>query len=337
MSSTPRYALGNLAGLGVLLAIWIVYAVYFSPTQGWTFFLQLTVSGIILGSIYALIALGYSLVYGILKLLNFAHGDVYMIGAFIGFGVLTLLGGPLSPAIPVALLVLCMFVAAMLGSGVLGLAIERFAYRPLRSAPRLNALITAIGVSLLLEYGGQYVFGADPKFFPTLIETREVVNFHGVVINNIQIAIFSVSFVLMLALHAIVQRTKVGKAMRAVSFSHTASHLVGINVNRVISLTFVFGSVLAAAAGILVGLSNPKVDPLMGLMPGLKAFVAAVLGGIGNIPGALIGGLLMGIAETMVSGYISSTYRNALAFVILILILLLKPSGLLGKSSQEKV
>ncbi|HEX5034832.1 MAG TPA: branched-chain amino acid ABC transporter permease, partial [bacterium] len=166
---------------------------------------------------------------------------------------------------------------------------------------------------------------------------KEVVNLGGVVINNIQLAIFIVSFVLMFALQAIVQRTKVGKAMRAVSFSHTASHLVGINVNRVISLTFVFGSILAAAAGILVGLSNPKVDPLMGLMPGLKAFVAAVLGGIGNIPGALIGGLLMGVAETLVAGYLSSTYRNALAFVVLILILLIKPSGLLGKSGQEKV
>ncbi|MCC7344885.1 MAG: branched-chain amino acid ABC transporter permease, partial [Deltaproteobacteria bacterium] len=227
--------------------------------------------------------------------------------------------------------------SAMLVCALLGALIERLAYRPLRKAPRINALITAIGVSLFLEYFGQWLFGADPKFFPTLIETREVVNFHGVVVNNIQFAIFIVSFVLMFGLRFVVQKTKTGKAMRAVSFSHTASHLVGINVNRIISLTFVLGSVLAAAAGILVGLSNPKIDPLMGLMPGLKAFVAAVLGGIGNIPGALIGGLIMGVAETLVAGYISSTYRNALAFIILILILLFRPEGILGKSTREKV
>lgn len=297
-----------------------------------TEFLQQLVNGLAWGSIYALIALGYTMVYGVLRLINFAHGDVYMIGAMVGYYAARIFTGGGS-ILRFALVML----TSMLACALLGAAIERFAYRPLRNAPRLNALITAIGVSLLLEYGGQYLFGADPKFFPTLIETREVVNFHGVVINNIQIMIFAVSFALMFALQAVVQHTKVGKAMRAVSYSHTASHLVGINVNRVISLTFVFGSVLAAAAGILVGLSNPKVDPLMGLMPGLKAFVAAVLGGIGNIPGALIGGLLMGIAETLVAGYISSTYRNALAFVILILILLIKPSGLLGKSRQEKV
>lgn len=297
-----------------------------------TEFFQQLVNGLAWGSIYALIALGYTMVYGVLRLINFAHGDVYMVGAMVGYYAARVYGGG-----GTFLRFSVVMLTSMLACALLGAAIERFAYRPLRNAPRLNALITAIGVSLLLEYGGQYVFGADPKFFPTLIETKEVVNFHGVVINNIQLAIFVVSFGLMFALQAIVHKTKVGKAMRAVSYSHTASHLVGINVNRVISLTFVFGSVLAAAAGILVGLSNPKVDPLMGLMPGLKAFVAAVLGGIGSIPGALIGGLLMGIAETLVSGYLSSTYRNALAFVILILILLIKPSGLLGKSGQEKV
>ena len=297
-----------------------------------TEFFQQLVNGLAWGSIYALIALGYTMVYGVLRLINFAHGDVYMVGAMVGYYAARVFDGG-GTFLRFSLVML----SSMLACALLGAAIERFAYRPLRNAPRLNALITAIGVSLLLEYGGQYLFGADPKFFPTLIETKEVLNLGGVVINNIQLAIFIVSFVLMFALQAIVHRTKIGKAMRAVSFSHTASHLVGINVNRVISLTFVFGSVLAAAAGILVGLSNPKVDPLMGLMPGLKAFVAAVLGGIGNIPGALVGGLLMGVAETLVAGYLSSTYRNALAFVVLILILLLRPSGLFGKSGQEKV
>ncbi|MDL1872662.1 branched-chain amino acid ABC transporter permease [Deltaproteobacteria bacterium PRO3] len=297
-----------------------------------TEFFQQLVNGLAWGSIYALIALGYTMVYGVLRLINFAHGDVYMVGAMVGYYAARLVTGGGTFARFAFVMLSAMLVCALLGA-----LIERLAYRPLRQAPRINALITAIGVSLFLEYFGQWLFGADPKFFPTLIETREVVNFHGVVVNNIQLAIFIVSFVLMFGLRFVVQKTKAGKAMRAVSFSHTASHLVGINVNRIISLTFVLGSVLAAAAGILVGLSNPKIDPLMGLMPGLKAFVAAVLGGIGNIPGALIGGLIMGVAETLVAGYISSTYRNALAFIILILILLFRPEGILGKSTREKV
>ena len=301
-------------------------------------FIQQLVNGLALGSIYALIALGYTMVYGILRLINFAHGDVYMVGAMIGFYTLPTLQQQFhieiaNPNLRLTVVLL----SAMVVCGLLGFVIERFAYRPLRKAPRLNALITAIGVSLFLEYFGQYLFGADPKFFPQLIENKEVINIGGVVVNNIQLIILITSFVLMLGLNTLVMKTRVGKAMRAVSFNPTASQLVGINVNYVISWTFVVGSTLAAAAGILVGLSNPKIDPLMGLMPGLKAFVAAVLGGIGNIPGALIGGLLLGIAETLVAGYISSTYRNALAFVILILILLIRPSGLFGKPSQEKV
>ena len=272
------------------------------------------------------------MVYGVLRLINFAHGDVYMIGAMAGyyFAQLFTKGGSW-------LRFSLVMLASMAVCAALGALIERFAYRPLRKAPRLNALITAIGVSIFLEYFGQYLFGADPKLFPALIPTENAVNIDGVVITNIQVIIFAVSIILMLGLQWIVYRTKVGKALRAVSYSHTASYLVGIPVNQVISLTFVFGSVLAAAAGILVGLNNPRIDPLMGLLPGLKAFVAAVLGGIGSIPGALVGGLLMGISETFVAGYISSTYRNALAFVLLILILLIRPSGLFGKSTQEKV
>ncbi len=297
-----------------------------------TEFLQQLINGLAWGSIYALIALGYTMVYGVLRLINFAHGDVYMIGAMAGFYIATTLGHGHS-----WLGFSGVFLSSMMICGALGFLIEKLAYKPIRNAPTLSALITAIGVSLFLEFGGQLVFGPDPKFFPELIQTREVIRFDGVVINNIQIIIFSVSLGLMALLRYIVMSTTVGKAMRAVSFSHTASKFVGINVNAIISLTFVIGSSLAGAAGVLVGLSNPKIDPLMGIMPGLKAFVAAVLGGIGNIPGALVGGFLMGIAETFVVGYISSTYRDALAFILLIVILLVKPAGLLGKTVTEKV
>ncbi len=298
-------------------------------------FIQQTINGLAWGSIYALIALGYTMVYGVLRLINFAHGDVYMIGAMVGYYAGQILiqkmqGGALGLTL---VLIIAMVVCALLG-----FVIERIAYKPLRHAPRINALITAIGVSIFLEYGGQLLFGADPKFFPSLIQDRVVVRFgQGIVINQIQCLIFTIAIVLMVSLRFIVMKTKLGKAMRAVSFSHTASQLVGIPLDHIISFTFMLGSALAGAAGVLVGLSNPKVEPLMGIMPGLKAFVAAVLGGIGNIPGALVGGLLMGLSETYVVGYFSSTYRDALAFVLLIFILLVKPSGLFGKSFAEKV
>ncbi len=296
-------------------------------------FLQQTINGLAWGSIYALIALGYTMVYGVLRLINFAHGDVYMIGAMTGYYVAQWLGGGNS-GMTRFLLVLAI---SMTVCGLLGGLIERVAYKPLRSAPRIAALITAIGVSLFLEYSGQLFFGADPKFFPNLIDDRPLVSWDGVVIHRIHAIIFFVALLLMIALRFIVLKTRLGKAMRAVSFSHTASQLVGINLSAVISFTFVLGSALAGAAGVLVGLSNPKIEPLMGIMPGLKAFVAAVLGGIGNIPGALAGGFLMGISETFVAGYFSSTYRDALAFVLLIVILLVKPTGLFGKSTSEKV
>jgi branched-chain amino acid transport system permease protein len=215
--------------------------------------------------------------------------------------------------------------------------IERFAYKPVRRSSRLSALITAIGVSLLLENGGILVFGADPKFFPQIIPAREFTIAHGVTISNQQLIILAVSVALMFALRFIVTRTRVGKAMQAVSFNPTAASLMGISVDRIITFTFMLGSMLAAAAGVLVALQNPKIDPLMGIMPGLKAFVAAVLGGIGNVPGAVIGGLVMGIAEVLVVGYISPTYRDAIAFVLLIVILLVRPAGILGRNVAEKV
>ncbi len=296
--------------------------------------LQQLANGIAWGSIYALIALGYTMVYGILRLINFAHGDIYMVGAFAAYYLarLTNAGGPdPSPALAVAVLLASMLVCALLG-----VAMEYFAYRPVRKSSRLTALITAIGVSLFLENFGIRVFGADPKFFPQLIAPRTI-SMGGVIVTNHQITVVVISIVLMVSLTLFIQRTRTGKAMRAVSFHRDAASLMGIPVNRIITITFAIGSALATAAGVLVGLTNPKIEPLMGIMPGVKAFVAAVLGGIGSVPGAVIGGLLMGVSEYLVVGYISSTYRDAIAFVILILVLLVKPAGLMGRNVAEKV
>jgi branched-chain amino acid transport system permease protein len=296
--------------------------------------LQQLLNGITWGGIYALIALGYTMVYGVLKLINFAHGDVYMVGAMTGFYAAHALGFAAHPSLAGLVVTLAVSMAVC---GVLGALIERVAYRPLRGAGRLAPLITAIGVSLLLENAGQLVFGADPKFFPPLLESRELVRVGAVALSNIQAVVLVTAVLLMAGLQFVVTRTRFGRAIRAVSFDAPAASLMGVPVDRVILGTFVLGSALAAAAGILVGLSNPKIDPLMGIMPGLKAFVAAVLGGIGNIPGAMVGGILLGVVETLVSGYLSSTYRDAIAFVILIAILLYRPTGLFGAPQTEKV
>ena len=297
-------------------------------------FLQQLLNGITWGGIYALIALGYTMVYGVLKLINFAHGDVYMVGAMTGFYAAHALGFAGHPSLPGLLVTLA---CSMAVCALLGALIERVAYRPLRGAGRLAPLITAIGVSLFLENAGQVLFGADPKFFPPLLESRELVRVGELAISNIQGVVLATALVLMAALEFVVMRTRFGRAMRAVSFDAPAAALMGVRVDRVILGTFVLGSALAAAAGILVGLSNPKIDPLMGIMPGIKAFVAAVLGGIGHVPGAMVGGLLLGILETLVSGYLSSTYRDAIAFVVLIAILLYRPTGLFGSAQTEKV
>ena len=296
---------------------------------------QNLLNGIAAGSIYALIALGYTMVYGILKLINFAHGDVVMIGSFVGFygGNYLSRSNPDAPAFLNAGLTLLL---SMIICALLGFLNERVAYRPLRNAPRIASLITAIGVSFLLEYGSQFVFGADPKFFPTLVE-KNVIHFGNVVTTNYQLIVLAVALVFMGILQYIVYGTKFGRAMRAVSYNFETASLMGIPTDRVISTTFIIGSVLAAVAGILYGLSYPKIDPLMGIMPGLKAFVAAVLGGIGNVPGAVIGGLMIGIIESFVAGSQFSNYRDAIAFVILIVILLFRPSGLFGKYEPEKV
>jgi len=296
---------------------------------------QQLANGIAWGSIYALIALGYTMVYGILRLINFAHGDVYMVGAFAAYFLALWTGAGGVNASPLAAVLVLL--GAMLFCAILGMAIEFFAYRPVRRSSRITALITAIGVSLLLENVGLRVFGADPKFFPQLIAPRRIELPGGVLVTNHQITVVVVSILLMIGLTLFVQRTRTGKAMRAVSFNRDAASLMGIPVNRIITITFAIGSALAAAAGVLVGLTNPKIEPLMGIMPGIKAFVAAVLGGIGSVPGAVIGGLLMGVSEYLVVGYVSSTYRDGIAFVILILVLLIKPAGLLGRNVAEKV
>jgi branched-chain amino acid transport system permease protein len=297
-------------------------------------FFQFLLNGTALGSIYALIALGYTLVYGILRLINFAHGDIVMVGAYAGLFTAAALHASDHPTFFNFILVL---LAAMLVAALLGYSIERLAYRPLRNVPRLNLLITAVGVSLFLENLGQVVFGATPRVFPEIMPSATLFQSGQVSVTNQQVVVFVTSLFLMVVLEWIVLKTKLGRAMRAVSHSHENASLVGIPTDNIISFTFIVGSALAAAAGILVGISYPRVDPLMGVMIGIKAFIAAVLGGIGSIRGAVVGGLIMGIAEAMVVGYGSSTYRDALAFAILILILLLKPAGLFGKYQPEKV
>lgn len=359
-------------------------------------FLQQLLNGLSLGAIYALIALGYTMVYGVLRFINFAHSDVFMVGAFIGYylGRLlpegTLWGGAV------------VLLAAMMVCALLGMRIERTAYRPLRvptefdlvtllgavagggaafyftrpltgttfgpalqvgacwaaaeagawlasrtgrklifkrtagGAPTLNVLITAIGVSLLLEFSGQLVFGAAPRTFPAIFPSA---NFHlgEVVISTNQLAVMGVALFLMIVLQLIVFRTKIGTAMRAMSLNPSAAQLVGVNNNVVVAFTFALGSALAGAGGVLYALNYPSIDPLMGVMPGLKAFVAAILGGIGNIPGAALGGLLLGSVETFIGGSQWSTYKDAIAFAVLIVILLFRPAGLLGKYTVEKV
>ncbi len=300
-----------------------------------TEFLQQLINGLAFGSILALIAIGYTMVYGILRFINFAHGDIFMLGAFAGFYLAPKIAAlmPL-PSIAGTLVVLGISMALCAGLGGL---IERLAYRPLRKRPKLTVLITAIGVSLFIEYAGQFFFGAAPKKFPDILPVWQVTRIGGLSLNSNQLVVLGVSLVLLLALRFIVLKTKIGTAMRAVSFNPEAAALMGVNTDHVISFTFALGSALAAAAGILWAINYPSIDPLMGILPGLKAFVAAVLGGIGSLPGAALGGIIIGVTETLVSGYISSTYRDAIAFAVLILILLVKPSGLLGKKEIEKV
>ncbi|HEV8538044.1 MAG TPA: branched-chain amino acid ABC transporter permease [Bacteroidota bacterium] len=297
--------------------------------------LQQIINGISLGSIYALIALGYTMVYGVLRFINFAHGDVFMIGAFVGYYaapyVTPLVGGNLF-AVGLIIMLLAMVVCSLFG-----VTIEKLAYKPLRGRPKITILITAIGVSLFLEFGGQLVFGPDPKLFPVLIPSATLIDTPNLILKSTPVVVIATAILLMVLLRFIVMKTKIGTAMRALSFNPQAASLMGININTVISFTFTVGSSLAAAGGVLYGSLYPSINPLMGIFPGLKAFIAAVLGGIGNIPGAALGGMIIGLLETFVTGYLSPTFRDAISFGILILILLFRPSGILGRHEAEKV
>lgn len=288
--------------------------------------LQQLINGLSLGSIYALLALGYTMVYGIIKLINFAHGDVYMLGAFWGYYMINQFHVGFWTAL----------IVSMIFCAIVGVVIEFLAYRPLRNSPRIVVLITAIGVSFLLENGMSYLFSSSPRDFP---QAMKMVRYHfgGVSISNVQILILVTSIVLMILLQLIIKRSRMGKAMRAVSVDPEAAQLIGINVNHTISFTFALGSALAGAAGVMIGLYYNSIDPLMGMTPGIKAFVAAVLGGIGLIPGAALGGFVIGIIETVVQALGFSAFRDAAVYAILIIILIIRPAGILGKSTREKV
>ena len=307
----------------------------------WSQFWDLTVSGITLGSVYALIALGYSMVYGILKLLNFAHGDVYMIGAFMGFFILQWLGGPLSPVVTGWFAVAIMFAVAMLVCGGLGVGIERFAYRPLRDAPRIAPLISALGVSIILQNSALLLWGPQFRDYDTfdLIGVKSYSIGNNFYISNVQILTISVSIGLTIVLALVVSRTRTGKAMRATSFDRDAAEMMGISIDRVISFTFFLGSALAAAGGVMFGLVFGQIFSLMGFTAGLKGFTAAVVGGIGSIPGAVLGGFLIGLTEAFATGYLpgGSVYANLYVFALLIVMFLIRPTGLLGSPVIQKV
>jgi len=311
--------------------------------MNWNLFVTELVAGITHGSVYALIALGFSMVYGILKLLNFAHGDIYMIGSFIGYGLITVFGGPAHLHINVVLLLTLMFLCAMLGGGLVGVMVERFAYRRLRNAPRIAPLITALGVSFFLENGAQLVLGAQFQSYDTFGWSNSPIGLHGfklpakVLVSYAQIVVVVGAVVLMIALTLFVQRTQTGKAMRATAFDREAAAMMGIDVDRVIVVTFFIGSALAGAAGVFNGIAYQQVWPYMGFQAGLFAFTAAVVGGIGNLPGSVLGGLLIGLAESFATGYISSTFQQAIVFAILIAVMLVRPSGLLGRAAVQKV
>ncbi len=295
------------------------------------------VEGVSLGGVYALVALGYTMVYGVLGLINFAHSDVFMVGAYAGiytaawFGVTATSTGRSSAGVALACFAVAMAVCALLG-----MTIERFAYRPVRHAPKLTPLVTAIGVSMLIQNVGMLVFTSTPRGFPPVVRSATV-SLGPVAVTNIKLLNLGAAVALMVALTFLVQRTRVGRAMRAISTNLDAARLMGVPTDRVIAITFGLGSALAGAGGILFGLDQPKIDPLSGVQPGLKAFVAAVLGGIGNIPGAMLGGLLIGVVEQLASAYLSSSFAPAIVFSILVLVLLVRPQGLLGRVAREKV
>ena len=291
-------------------------------------FLQYLINGISIGAVYAIIALGYTMVYGIAKMLNFAHGDVIMVGAYMSYSMTAYLGMPAYVGVLVAIVVCTL----------LGITIEGLAYRPLRGAPSLAVLITAIGVSYFLQNAAQLIWGSDQKNFKSIVTLAPLKLFDGqLTITGEVIITILLSIVIMVSLHLFTTKTRMGKAMRAVSEDRDAAQLMGINVNRTIAMTFAIGSALAAIAGVLLCSSLVTLQPTTGSMPGIRAFTAAVFGGIGSIPGAMLGGILLGVIETFAKAYISTKFSDAIVFLVLIVILLVKPSGLLGKNIQEKV
>ena len=309
--------------------------------MNWGYLVQQLANGVLLGSVYGLLALGYSMVYGVLKLLNFAHGEVFMFGAFIGLGVLNAFGGPLALSASVALVIVVMLLAAMIGCGILGVAIERVAYRPLRNAPRIAPLISALGVSFFLQSTALLVFGAEYRNYETyeFIDISRGIHLGPLNVSIVRVFVIVTTLVLMVALTLFVARTRLGKAMRATAYDREAAEMMGISIDRVIVVTFFLGSALAGAAGVMVGMVFFQVFHLMGFTAGLKAFTAAVVGGIGSIPGAMLGGLLIGLAEALATGYLpqGSTFQDLWVFILLIVVMLVRPTGLLGKPEIKKV
>ncbi|HEU5207452.1 MAG TPA: branched-chain amino acid ABC transporter permease [Gaiellaceae bacterium] len=313
----------------------------------WDKLVQLLVNGVTLGSVYALVALGFSMVYGILKLLNLAHGDVLMVGAFVGWGVLGWLGGAQDPTVAVWLVIVLMILAAMVGGGLLGVAIERFAYRPLRRAPRIAPLISALGVSFFLQNSVLLLFGANFRSYDSfdLVDVGVGVDWGPFHIWVMRIVVVVSALAMMAGLWLLVTRSKLGKAMRATAFDREAAAMMGIDVDRVIVKTFFIGSALAGAAGVLVGLVFFQINHFMGFNYGLKGFTAAVVGGIGSIPGAMVGGLFIGLAEAFSVGYIEdftrgrlgSAFSDLVVFLILVVFMLLRPQGIFGKPEVKKV
>src|SRR5436190_23500981 len=307
----------------------------------WHYFFAQLVAGLTLGSLYALIALGYTMVYGVLKLLNFAHGDVYMIGAYIGFFVFQALGGPLSPNLPTPVVIVLMFIAAMVGCALLGLVIERFAYRPLRRAPRIAPLISALGVSFFLQQTAVLLWGSSPRAYDTFSlrggELFKTVSVGSLRFQYVQIFVIVAALLMMALLMLIVRRTKIGKAMRATSFDLEAASMMGIDVDRVIAFTFFIGSAFAGAAGVMTGLVFQNIQPYMGFGAGLKAFTGAVVGGIGSISGAMLGGMIIGVAEQLTIGYLSSAFQDVIVLSVLIVFMLFRPTGILGSPVLQKV
>jgi branched-chain amino acid transport system permease protein len=297
--------------------------------------LQLILNGLFVGTFYALVALGYSMVYGIIKLLNFAHGDIYMLGGFVGFTLLSVGSGALAGGAGILALVVVMAVA-MVATGLVGLVLERVAYRPLRSAPRLSVLITAVGASFALEYGVAVGYGPNPRAYPVTVGGGAV-HLLGARITYAQLVMMAIAIVLMFVLDTIVRRTRSGRAMRAISQDPRACLLMGVNVDQVISRTFFIGSALAGAAGVMAGAYYGKIDFLMGFIIGLKAFTAAVIGGIGNIRGAVLGAIVLGLLESFGTAWLGSQWRDVFAFVFLIIFLTVRPTGLLGERVTERV